>query len=182
MQNSHNQQICLRLGEVVCTHRFGGRFSAAKGVVQFLDVPLFVGKDDEHAVALLILADLARSVELVEEVVHVQILEGEEELSVAVQSLDALAEVECAGRHAFGQSSRLLLNVVMSQSGTGNTAAARFVVLLQLLNTRELDQSESGPGAQSLDQSRDQFRFDETVRLLESITFLNLASDGNCAN
>ena len=66
MQNSHNQQICLRLGEVVCTHKFGGRF---------FDVPLSIGKDDEHAVSLLVLADLAPPVEQAEEVVLVQVLE-----------------------------------------------------------------------------------------------------------
>lgn len=84
----------LKFSNFFCIHDiyeffYHGFLSRSESVGEVLDIPLFIGKDNEDSLTSLIFRQFVDAVQLFEESVHVNILNGQEKLSVSVQAFTA---------------------------------------------------------------------------------------------
>ena len=105
------------------------------------DIPLLVRNNDEAGASVLGAVGVG---DTSLETRHADVLEAQEQLSVTVQGLvadGALAQVLDVVQTSWGN-----FNVVVAQTVTGITIVTRSVALFELLETRELEQSDSSIG------------------------------------
>ena len=133
----------LTENEFYLSDTVGGGFTRAElgcGLEVF-DIPLLVGDDDEAGASVLGAVGVG---DTSLETRHADVLEAQEQLSVTVQGLvadGAVAQVLDVVQTSWGD-----FNVVVAQTVTGITIVTRSVALFELLETRELEQSDSSIG------------------------------------